>query len=103
MPNLLSCDSLRSPLRSPQFFVTPSRDVFNNIFTKTLSLVLENLENYLFNSHDAIGLLLMIRLTHANRKIMKERGVNVLDNLFDRINMLLWPRLKNVFDNNLKR
>ncbi|GMH82470.1 hypothetical protein TrST_g12487 [Triparma strigata] len=85
-----------------EFFVTPSRDVFNNIFTKTLSLVLENLENYLFNSHDAIGLLLMIRLTHANRKIMKERGVNVLDNLFDRINMLLWPRLKNVFDNNLK-
>ncbi|GMH82404.1 hypothetical protein TL16_g09244 [Triparma laevis f. inornata] len=84
------------------FTATPSRDVFNNIFTKTLSLVLENLENYLFNSHDAIGLLLMIRLTHVNRKIMRDRGVNVLDNLFDRINMILWPRLKNVFDNNLK-
>lgn len=33
---------------------------------------------------------------------MKKRGVNVLDNMFDRINMLLWPRFKAVFDNNLK-
>lgn len=32
------------------------------IFGKTLSLILDNLENYLLNSYDAIGLLLMIKV-----------------------------------------
>ena len=84
------------------FFATNARDAFNNIFTRTLSLVLENLENFLFTCHDAIALLLMIRLTHTHRRIMKARRVNVLDNFLDRVNMLLWPRLKFLFDNNLK-
>mmetsp|Transcript_13896 Transcript_13896/g.28430 ORF Transcript_13896/g.28430 Transcript_13896/m.28430 type:complete len:718 (+) Transcript_13896:209-2362(+) len=85
-----------------QFFREGSREIFHQIYTKTLSLILENLENFLYNCHDAVCLLLMIRLTEANRKIMKQRNANVLDNLFDRINMLLWPRLKTIFDNNLK-
>lgn len=85
-----------------QFFSDNSREIFHQIYTKTLSLILENLENFLYNCHDAVCLLLMIRLTESNRKIMRQRNANVLDNLFDRINMLLWPRLKTIFDNNLK-
>lgn len=79
-----------------------AREAFNAIFTKTLSIVLENVENFLFNCHDAIALLLMIRLTHTHRIIMKQRRVNVLDNFFDRVNMLLWPRLKGLIDNNIR-
>jgi hypothetical protein len=85
-----------------QFFADNSREIFHQIYTKTLSLILENLENFLYNCHDAVCLLLMIRLTESNRKTMKQRNANVLDNFFDRINMLLWPRLKTIFDNNLK-
>jgi hypothetical protein len=85
-----------------QFFADNSREIFHQIYTKTLSLILENLENFLYNCHDAVCLLLMIRLTEANRKTMRQRNANILDNLFDRINMLLWPRLKTIFDNNLK-
>nr|CCA25640.1 vacuolar protein sortingassociated protein putative [Albugo laibachii Nc14] len=81
--------------------VLRSRDLFLRIFAKTISLCLENLENYLFTCYDAIGLLLMIRLTHAHRLVMERRKIPCLDAYFDRITLLLWPRFKSVFDMNL--
>ena len=84
------------------FFKTSSRDTFNKIFGRTLSLLLENLENYLLNCNDAVGLLLMIKVTHSMRMIMQRRRIPVLDSLFDRISMLLWPRLKAVLDANIR-
>jgi hypothetical protein len=44
------------------FFGTAPRDTFNKIFLRTLSLILENLENYLLTCYDAVGLLLMIKV-----------------------------------------
>jgi hypothetical protein len=41
-------------------------------------------------------------MTHALRLVMQRRRIPVLDALFDRISMLLWPRFKQVFDANLK-
>ena len=84
------------------FFKTNSSDTFNKIFGRTLSLLLENLENYLLNCYDAVGLLLMIKVTHAMRLIMQRRRIPVLDSMFDRISMLLWPRLKAVLDANIR-
>ena len=84
------------------FSPTDGRQAFNNAFTKTLSATLESLENHLFTSHDPVALLLLLRLTHMFRAQMKSRGVNVLDNLHDRIDMLIWPRVKSVVDNNLR-
>ena len=42
------------------------------------------------------------QLVHAMRLAMQRRRIPVLDSLFDRVNMLLWPRLKVVFDAHLK-
>ena len=84
------------------FFQDRSFDTFNQIFSRTVSMCLENLENYLFGCWDAVGLLLLIKLTHAQRNVMQRRRVPVLDSFFDRINMLLWPRLKLVLDAHLK-
>lgn len=81
-----------------QFFKENGADAFTTIFSRSLGLVLEQTENYLFNCHDAIGILLMIKLTHANRRIMKSRNVDVLDGFFDRVASLLWPRLKMIMD-----
>lgn len=78
-----------------------SRDLFMRVFAKTLSLCLENMENYLFTCYDAIGLLLMIRLTYAQRLVMEKRRIPCLDAYFDRVALLLWPRFKAVFDLNL--
>ncbi|CAM9962480.1 unnamed protein product [Ascophyllum nodosum] len=85
-----------------EFFKGQSDDTFNQIFSRTLSLCIENLENYLSTCCDCIGLLLMIKVTHALAMVMQRRRVPVLDSFFDQVNMLLWPRFKIVFDTNLK-
>lgn len=51
---------------------------------------------------DAISLLLMIKITYAIRLVMQRRRIPVLDAFFDRLSLLLWPRLKFVFDANLR-
>lgn len=85
-----------------QFFKENGADAFTAILSRSLSLVLEQTENYLFNCHDAIGILLMIKLTHANRRIMQSRNVDVMDGFFDRVASLLWPRLKMIMDAQLR-
>lgn len=84
------------------FFKSGARETYNRIFGRTLSMLLEALENYLLNCYDAIGLLLMIKITHAQRLVMQRRRIPVLDPFFDRLSMLLWPRFKTVLDLNLK-
>jgi hypothetical protein len=83
------------------FFQTNARDTFTKIFGRTLSLIIETLENYLLTCYDAVGLLLMIKLTNMQRLVMQRRRMPVLDSFFDRLSMLLWPRFKYVFQANL--
>ena len=82
-----------------QFF---KRDGFTPLFQSTLSILLEQLENYLFTCYDALCLLLMIKVTHAFKRQMRHRKIHSLDPYFDQITRLLWPRLKTVMDQNLK-
>lgn len=42
------------------------------------------------------------QVTHLQRMVMQRRRIPILDSFFDRISMLLWPRLKAVLDANLK-
>eukprot|EP01083_Nonionella_stella_P077024 210128_1 len=82
-----------------QFF--SKRNMFVEIFAKTLSFFLEQLENYLFGCFDCLGLLIMVRITYLHQLVMNDRHTPCLDAFFDRINMLLWPRFKIVLDMNL--
>jgi len=78
-----------------QFF---KRDAFGPLFSGTLSDLQEQLENYLFGCHDALALLLMIKVIHQYRRLTRQRTIHSLDNFFDQVNQLLWPRLKMVMD-----
>jgi len=78
------------------------RDAFGPLFQSTLSLLLEQLENYLFSCHDALALLLMIKVTHAHRRLLKSRNVHSLNTFLDQVTHLLWPRLKMVIDAHLR-
>jgi hypothetical protein len=75
---------------------------FYSIFHKTLSVVVEQVENYLFHCYDCLAVLLMIKLTHASRRMMHLRHVFVLDTFFERLTQLLWPRLKIIMDAQLR-
>jgi vacuolar protein sorting-associated protein 52 len=46
------------------FFRSNPKDTFNRIYGKAISMVLENLENYLLNCNDSIGILVMIRVRY---------------------------------------
>ena len=89
---------------SRQFFKEYGQDdCWQSIFGKTLSLVLEQLENYLFNCHDAIAILLMIKLTHYYKRMVKVRRIDkVMEPFLDRVTNLFWPRLKMVMDAHLR-
>jgi hypothetical protein len=84
------------------FFKEHGQEAFGEMFGRTLSLVLEQLENYLFNCHDCLGILLMIKVTHAQKRLMKSRSVPALDGFLDRVTHLLWPRLKMCMDAQLR-
>jgi hypothetical protein len=83
------------------FFGTRSHDLFNIIYTKTLSLCLENLEYFLSTTLDSVALLLLIRINQHLRKTMQRRCCPCLDPYLDRIDLLLWPRIKVVLDKNI--
>jgi len=84
------------------FFQTEVHDTFYKIFNRSLSMLLENLENYMIGSYDVVALLLCIRLTHSMRLIMSRRRIPVLDTFFDRVSNMLWPRFESVVDMNLR-
>ena len=78
------------------------RDAFPQIFSPTLSLLLEQLENYLFGCHDALCILLMIKITHQFRRLAKIRTVHTMDNFFEQVTKLLWPRLHTIMEAHLR-
>jgi len=78
------------------------RDAFGPLFHGTLSLLLEQLENYLFGCHDALCLLLMIKVTHSFRRMARSRKIHSLDIFLDQMTHLLWPRLKTVMESHLR-
>ncbi|CAB9507321.1 protein sorting-associated protein 52 homolog [Seminavis robusta] len=74
------------------------RDAFGPLFSGTLSDLQEQLENYLFGCHDALALLLMIKVVHQYRRVAKQRTIHSLDGFYEKVNQLLWPRLKMIMD-----
>ncbi|KAL2619828.1 hypothetical protein R1flu_000033 [Riccia fluitans] len=75
--------------------------IFNDIFTGPFGVINEHLNAVLPNSFDGIGLMLMVRLTYHHQLVMSRRRVPCLDSYFDKLNLLIWPRFKLVFDMHL--
>jgi hypothetical protein len=73
-------------------------DAFETLFSNTLQLLLEQLENYLFGCYDALCILLMIKVIHQFRRSAQSRTIHSLDTFFDQMTNSLWPRLKTVME-----
>jgi len=98
----LLCESATTEYLFTHQFFGKMDSIFHQIFSKTISLFMDQLGTFLGSCFDAVGLLLMIRLTREHQLIMSRRRVPVLDQTFDKINMDLWPVFKRVFDLNLQ-
>jgi hypothetical protein len=66
LPSLCPCFPPHITLPSPPLPRSPSPPSPHSIFKKTLSQILENLENYLLTTYDTIGILLIIKVTPAH-------------------------------------
>eukprot|EP00658_Telonema_sp_P-2_P073901 TRINITY_DN6303_c0_g1_i7.p1 TRINITY_DN6303_c0_g1~~TRINITY_DN6303_c0_g1_i7.p1 ORF type:complete len:514 (+),score=140.51 TRINITY_DN6303_c0_g1_i7:632-2173(+) len=98
----LLCESATTEYLFTHQFFGRMDSIFHQIFAKTIGVFMETIEGFLGDCYDAVGLLLMIRLTRDHQLIMSRRRVPVLDGTFDRVNLSLWPRFKKVFDANLE-
>lgn len=76
--------------------------LFASIFDRVEDLLLQTIDSYLANSYDSIAILIMIQINDKFRDTMQKRGVHVLDDYFNQMNMRLWPRFKHIFDLNVK-
>eukprot|EP00164_Ancoracysta_twista_P004504 GFYU01006071.1.p1 GENE.GFYU01006071.1~~GFYU01006071.1.p1 ORF type:complete len:684 (-),score=185.98 GFYU01006071.1:62-2113(-) len=99
--NHLLMDQATSEYLFLQEFFGKASHLFDTIFSKAISVFLQDLEDYLFTCYDAIGVLLMIRITHQHQLVMTRRRIPCLDSYFDRLNITLWTRFKNIFDMNV--
>eukprot|EP00210_Caulerpa_lentillifera_P001709 g1642.t1 len=77
-------------------------EIFKELFQPIIAVVEGEFTSIMQDMHDVISLLLMIRINHEHRRIMTRRRVPCLDDYLDRINLLLWPKFKTVFDTQLE-
>jgi len=73
-------------------------DSFENIFGKSIFLVMESLEQVLVTSWDAIGCMLLLQLNAAQRNLLSARQLPLLSSFFQRVQVLVWSRFKGVME-----
>ena len=72
--------------------------LFRELFAGVIRVVEEALDAFLPDCFDSIALLLMIRINYRHQVIMSRRRIPCLDGYLDKVNLVLWPRFKGVFD-----
>ncbi|KAK5574786.1 hypothetical protein RB653_010039 [Dictyostelium firmibasis] len=78
-------------------FFLGGEDIIISIFTRSINHLVEVTDNYLANSYDVVGLVLMISMLYRYRSMMNERGVNALDKPFDRLIAMITNRFVKLF------
>ncbi|KAJ7547394.1 hypothetical protein O6H91_08G084000 [Diphasiastrum complanatum] len=63
--------------------------VFNEIFAGPFAVIDEHLNAVLTNCYDAIGLMIIIRVTYQHQLIMSRRRIPCLDSYFDKLELNL--------------
>jgi len=75
------------------------REVFESVFSPALA-TFNDFSSICVSraSRDAIGLLILICVNDAHRRVMSMRRIPALDGYFDGVNLNAWPRFKAVCD-----
>lgn len=84
------------------FWQADGRRVFKKVFKPVIDFIHGSLNASLQEQNDLIALLLCIRINRENFLGMSKRRNPALDEHFDAVNLLLWPRVKYVLDQHLR-
>lgn len=79
-----------------------AQDLFNEIWGKTMLVLLKNLEEFVVTSYDSIGLYLCLQITQKYRELLDKRGVAALEPYFEAVTQIVLPRLEYVLDLNVQ-
>ena len=86
-----------------EVFWKGEREMFETVFTGPLMAYNDFVAQGVAQSgHDAVGLLIAIRVNNAHRRVMNRRRVPGLDAYIDNLNMILWPKFKHACDAHVK-
>eukprot|EP00668_Euglena_longa_P012537 GGOE01014992.1.p1 GENE.GGOE01014992.1~~GGOE01014992.1.p1 ORF type:complete len:745 (-),score=290.34 GGOE01014992.1:190-2424(-) len=77
-------------------------DLFVPIFDRTIPLFLEAVKQWIATTCDYIALLLCIHMCQQFLLVMHRRRIPCLNQYLEHVNMLLWPRFKEIFDINVE-
>uniref|UniRef100_A0A0G4FCE6 Vacuolar protein sorting-associated protein 52 homolog n=1 Tax=Chromera velia CCMP2878 TaxID=1169474 RepID=A0A0G4FCE6_9ALVE len=69
-------------------------EVFQLVMGRSLQASLESLENFLFGCHDALCLLLMLRVVEGTRHTLAKRRIDVLAGYLKQVEALVEPRFR---------
>ena len=84
------------------FWQSEGRSVFQDAFKPILDFVHGSISASLQEQDDIVALLLCININRENFLLMTKRRNPALDDHFDAVNLLLWPRAKLVLDRHLQ-
>lgn len=73
---------------------------FQTIFSPVISIASNLTKTLISESYDALGVLLLVRLTQHLAFALQRRKVPALESYINGTNMLLWPRFQSILDAN---
>ena len=83
------------------FFGDKQGKMFGIFFKRIVDMLVKIVFDHISSSKDAIGALLCSKITEAQRNEMQKRDIPTLFDYFIRVDVLLKPRFKVLFDENL--
>ncbi|KAJ3273286.1 hypothetical protein HDV01_004644 [Terramyces sp. JEL0728] len=73
-----------------------SMSFFNEVFDPTLKIIQTFFKQYIDQTHDAISILVCIRLNTLNIRLLQLRRIPCLENFLNLVNIMLWPRFQTI-------
>eukprot|EP00890_Picochlorum_soloecismus_P006750 jgi/Picsp_1/8/NSC_00008-R1_vacuolar protein sorting-associated protein 52 homolog len=88
-------------LFSNSFWRNEGRIMFKDVFQQVLDFVHGSLQAVLQELNDPVAILLCICINREHFLLMSRKRNPALDDYFDAINLMLWPRVKAILDRHL--
>jgi len=79
-------------------FLGANLAILRSVFKPAFAAVEDHVRSQVAESYDAIGLILMIRVSRRMSEALPQANREALSPLFDSLNMILWPRFKALLD-----
>lgn len=102
--NLALLDNASFEYNFATYFFQPSASIpninryFQTMFAPVFALGTQLARILVADSHDALGILLLVRLTQHFAFMLQRRKVPTLENYINGLSLLLWPRYQQLLD-----